>query len=80
VVAASDVLYERPYAALVARAFARTLARGGLGLLTDPGRVFAPAFVDAAHSLGLLVGEPDVHDIEANGTRQAIRLYTIRRG
>jgi predicted nicotinamide N-methyase len=37
VVAASDVLYERPYAGLVARAYARTLARGGLGLLADPG-------------------------------------------
>ena len=80
VVTASDVLYERPYGALVARAFARTLARGGLGLLTDPGRVFAPAFVDAAQSLGLLVGDPELHDIEANGTRQSIRLYTIRRG
>jgi predicted nicotinamide N-methyase len=79
VVAASDVLYERPYAALVARAFARTLARGGLGLLTDPGRVFAPAFVDAAHALGLMVGEPEVHEIAANGTRQSIRLYVIRR-
>lgn len=78
-VAASDVLYERPYAALVARAFARTLARGGLGLLTDPGRIFAPAFVDAAHDLGLQVGEPELHDIEANGTRQSIRLYTVRR-
>lgn len=80
VVAASDVLYERPYAELVARAFARTLARGGLGLLADPGRVFAPAFVDAARALGLQVGEPDLHPIEANGTRQAIRLYAIRRG
>ncbi len=79
VVAASDVLYERPYAALVARAFARTLARGGLGLLADPGRVFAPAFVDAARALGLLVGEPEMHAIDANGTRQTIRLYTVRR-
>ena len=79
VVAASDVLYERPYAALVARAFARTLARGGLGLLADPGRVFAPAFVDAARALGLLVGEPERHDVEANGARQSIRLYAIRR-
>jgi predicted nicotinamide N-methyase len=79
VVAASDVLYERPYAGLVARAYARTLARGGLGLLADPGRVFAPAFVDAARELGLEVGEPELHPVEANGTRQSIRLYTIRR-
>ncbi len=80
VVAASDVLYERPYAALVARAYARTLARGGLGLLADPGRVFAPAFVEAAQALGLAVGEPELREIDANGTRQTIRLYTVRRG
>lgn len=80
VVAASDVLYERPYAGLVARAYARTLARGGLGLLADPGRVFAPAFVEAAQALGLQVSEPELHDIDANGTRQQIRLYLIRRG
>jgi predicted nicotinamide N-methyase len=79
VVAASDVLYERPYAGLVARAYARTLARGGLGLLADPGRVFAPAFVDAARALGLQVGEPELHPVEANGAQQSIRLYTIRR-
>lgn len=79
VVAASDVLYERPYAALVARAYARTLARGGLGLLADPGRVFAPAFVEAARDLGLEVGEPELHPIDANGAQQQIRLYTIRR-
>jgi predicted nicotinamide N-methyase len=79
VVAASDVLYERPYAALVARAYARTLARGGLGLLADPGRVFAPAFVDAARDLGLHVDEPALHEIDANGTQQTIRLYTVRR-
>lgn len=79
VVAASDVLYERPYAGLVARAYARTLARGGLGLLADPGRVFAPAFIEAAHALGLQVGEPELHAVEANGARQTIRLYTLRR-
>lgn len=79
VVAASDVLYERPYAGIVARAFARTLARGGLGLLADPGRVFAPTFVGAAHALGLAVGEPDLYEVEANGARQQIRLYTVRR-
>mgnify|MGYP002779831510 CR=1 FL=1 len=79
VVAASDVLYERPYAELVARAYARTLARGALGLLADPGRVFAPAFVEAARGLGLQVGEPELHPVEANGTKQQIRLYTLRR-
>ena len=38
VVAAADVLYEKPYAELVAAAMARSLAPGGLGLVADPGR------------------------------------------
>ena len=79
VVVASDVLYERPYAQLVARALALTLARGGMALVADPGRVAAPAFLDAATALGLDVGEPEEHPIDANGARQTIRLYTLRR-
>jgi len=79
VVVASDVLYERPYAQLVARAIALTLARGGLALVTDPGRIAAPAFVDAAGELGLQMGEPELHRIDANGVEQTIRLYTLRR-
>ncbi len=79
VVVASDVLYERPYAALVARAIARTLARGGVAIVTDPGRIAAPAFVEAAVGLGLDVREPEVDVIEANGARQTIRTYGLRR-
>ena len=43
VVVASDVLYERDYADLVARAYDRTLLGRGLGLVADPGRLAAPA-------------------------------------
>jgi predicted nicotinamide N-methyase len=78
-VVASDVLYERPYAALVARALAHTLARGGIAYVTDPGRLAAPEFVEQARSLGLDVGEPAVRDVEGYGTRQTIRLYRLRR-
>lgn len=78
-VVASDVLYERPYARLVARAYARTLARGGLGLLADPGRLAAPEFVDEARALGLDVGDPEEHPIDDDGRRQLIRLYRLRR-
>ena len=79
VVVASDVLYERPYAQLVARALTLTLARRGVAFVTDPGRVAAPAFLEAAVALGLDVGEPEVHPIDANGAQQTIRLYTLRR-
>ncbi|HEY0780771.1 MAG TPA: methyltransferase domain-containing protein [Gemmatirosa sp.] len=79
VIVASDVLYERPYAALVARAIAGTLARGGIALVTDPGRIAAPAFVDAAQELGLVVREAEAEVIEANGTRQTIVTYALGR-
>ena len=79
VVAASDVLYERPYAALVARAIAGSLARGGVAYVTDPGRIAAPAFVEAAGALGLDVRPPERDVIDANGTRQTIDTYGLRR-
>ena len=60
-VIAADVLYERPYAELVARAIARTLAPRGLAIVADPGRVAAEAFVEACPALGL-------------GVRRAARL------
>ncbi len=78
-VVASDVLYERPYAALVARALAHTLARGGVAYVTDPGRLAAPAFVEQALALGLDVGEPATRDVAGYGARQTIRLYRLRR-
>jgi ETFB lysine methyltransferase len=52
-VVAADVLYERPYPALIAAALAGTLAPAGVGLIVDPGRVHAPAFPAACEALGL---------------------------
>lgn len=52
-VVAADVLYERPYAALVADAIARTLAPHGQAIVTDPGRVVAGDFLDECRSRGL---------------------------
>jgi predicted nicotinamide N-methyase len=78
-VVASDVLYEPRYATLVAQAIAHTLARGGLALVTDPGRLAAPAFVEAAIALGLDVREPELVDLTANGVAQRIRVYGMRR-
>lgn len=77
-VVASDVLYEPRYAELVAHAIVRTLARGGLALVADPGRIAAPAFLEVMQELGLDAREPEVHRIAANGTQQTIRLYGFR--
>lgn len=54
-VVAADVLYERPYSALIASALGRTLARDGVGIIIDPGRVHAPAFTPACEAEGLTV-------------------------
>jgi predicted nicotinamide N-methyase len=54
-VLAADVLYERPYGALVAQAIQRSLAPGGTALLADPGRVAAADFDREAEAIGLRV-------------------------
>lgn len=52
-VLAADVLYERPYARLVAEAIAATLAPGGRATVADPGRVAAEEFLERCAAAGL---------------------------
>ncbi len=77
-VAAADVLYERPYGALVANAMARTLSPGGAVMLADPGRIALEDFMATASGLGLELDEGwDVpHQLE--GQRHTIRLRVLR--
>jgi len=56
-VVASDVLFERPNVPLVAAAYARTIAPGGRGWLTDPGRPPAAAFPAECERHGLRIVE-----------------------
>lgn len=79
VVLASDVLYERPYAALMARALARTLSTGGEATLADPGRLAAPAFVAECGQSGLVAERVARRPFEAGAIRQTIDLYQVRR-
>ncbi|MFI5231872.1 MAG: class I SAM-dependent methyltransferase [Gemmatimonadales bacterium] len=55
-VLASDVLYEREYATLVADAIIATLAPDGVALVADPGRVALLSFVTACEQRGCRVG------------------------
>ena len=55
VIVASDVLYERPYGALVARVIATMLAPKGRAFIADPGRVARDDFIAALAPLGLRV-------------------------
>jgi predicted nicotinamide N-methyase len=77
-VVASDVLYERPYASLVADAFLRTIAPGGTGVMADPGRVAAGAFLQACAERGLDVRLAERVPYEDGTIRQTIDLYELR--
>jgi predicted nicotinamide N-methyase len=76
-VIASDVLYERPYAPLVAAVIARTLAPRGVALVADPGRMAAPAFVECCAPLGLSIEKKRRLPFEEGAVRQTIDLYEI---
>lgn len=77
-VIAADVLYERPYAALVARVLATTLAPDGEALIADPGRVAAGEFLEQCAERGLRVHESESRPFEEGAIHQNITLYTIR--
>jgi predicted nicotinamide N-methyase len=78
-VVASDVLYERPYASLVAHAIHRSLKAKGLAVVADPGRVAADAFVGECRARGMNVDWGDRVPFEDGQIRQSITLYEITR-
>lgn len=53
-VLAADILYEKPYAPLVAEAIRRTMAPGGRTLLADQGRVALGSFLEEAKARRLV--------------------------
>ena len=77
--AASDVLYERPMAALIARAFAAALAPGGLGLLSDPGRRTAESLADACAAVGLAARCVERVPAADAGAELTVSVFEIRR-
>lgn len=78
VVIASDVLYERPYAEIVAKTLARTLADDGVAIVADPGRMATPAFIAACPTVGLRIEKARRLPFEEGAVRQTIDLYEIR--
>lgn len=79
-VVGSDVLYERAYGALVARAVDITLKRGGEAIIADPGRIAAEEFMRDAAERGLRVVDRDELPFVDGAIRQKITLYRLRRG
>jgi predicted nicotinamide N-methyase len=79
VVVASDVLYERPYGALVARVLSATLAPGGQAIIADPGRVGRDDFIATLTAEALtLAGHETVPYVDGK-IRQRITLYHVTR-
>jgi predicted nicotinamide N-methyase len=76
---ASDVLYEKEYAELLPVLLLRLLAPGGSALIADPGRVAAPAFVEACATHRLDIQKKETRPFEAGEIKQKIDIYEIGR-
>jgi predicted nicotinamide N-methyase len=79
VVAASDVLYEPAQPALVAAALDRTLSPAGLGLVSDPGRRFADAFIDECRQRELDSNCALRVPTTNAGAQLTVSIYEVRR-
>lgn len=77
---ASDVLYEKEYAALLPVILESVLAPGGVALVADPGRVAAPIFVEGCADHGLVIGKKETRPFEVGEIKQKIDIYEIARG
>lgn len=77
IVLASDVLYERPYGALVAAAIARVLAPSGIAIVADPGRVGREPFIEALTGQALRIrSQYDVAYVDLP-IRQTITCFEV---
>lgn len=76
-VVASDVLYERPYAALMADVILATLAPDGTAWVADPGRVAAPEFLLELRRRGLAASVAHRVPFADGHVRQTIDLIEI---
>lgn len=76
-VVASDVLYERAYGDLVARAVAAFLAPEGFALVADPGRVARDDFVHALVPLGLELRRVEEVPFAEGTIRQTIAVLEV---
>ncbi len=77
-VLASDVLYERAYADLVAGAIARSLAPLGVALVADPGRIALLSFITACEERGCATRVRERVAWELDAARQTITILEIR--
>jgi predicted nicotinamide N-methyase len=79
VVIASDVLYERSYGRVVAKAIGKLLRVDGSAIVTDPGRVGREEFIRALGSVGLEPTRRKNVAFAQNQIRQTITIFEIAR-
>ncbi len=77
-VVASDVLYERQYADLVAQAIVASLKPEGVALVADPGRIALLAFISACEDRGCVTGIQVRVPWEEGTVKQTITIHEIR--
>jgi predicted nicotinamide N-methyase len=77
VIVASDVLYELGYPSLIADVVARALARDGIAIVADPGRVAAPSLPGECAARGLNVRDHMRVAFAEGEIRQTIDILTI---
>lgn len=74
---ASDVLYEKEYAALLPAILHSVMAASGMALIADPGRVAAPIFVEGCAEIGLVISSKETRRFEAGEIKQSIDIYQV---
>lgn len=77
VVLAADVLYERPYGALMSKVLARTLSERGVAIVADPGRVARDEFLRSLQANGLALTRRTDCPFTEGAIRQTITLLEV---
>jgi predicted nicotinamide N-methyase len=77
-IVASDILYEREYALLVADIVRDLLAPGGSALIADPGRAAANDFLDLCATRGARIMGHKRVAITDDGRDQTINVYRLQ--
>jgi ETFB lysine methyltransferase len=77
VVLGSDVLYERTYGPLMAKVLARTLAKSGVAIVADPGRIAREEFLRCLETHGLALTRSTECPFVDGDIRQTITLLEI---
>jgi predicted nicotinamide N-methyase len=74
---ASDVLYERTYAELIPGIVKKSLKRGGMAIIADPGRIGVPDFLEECEAMRLEIRSKVTIPFESGEIRQQIDLYEL---